>query len=108
MGFSALPARTLRWSADGSCNLGEQIHSWGTRSHLGATGFESQQTEEPVSADRPNNLFDALPGDRGACGAFGNRSYKSSVQTWISENRLPLAAASMLLIATAVGGLRKK
>jgi len=74
--------------------------------YLGATGFDSQQTNEPVRPERPNNLFDPLPGDRGAHGSFGNRSYKRSIQTWITENRLSLAVAGTLLIGATIGGLR--
>jgi hypothetical protein len=69
---------------------------------LGATGLNSQQTRELVSSDRSNDLFEALLGDRGAHGNFGDRSYKQSIQTSIAENRLSLAVASSLLIGTTI------
>jgi hypothetical protein len=74
--------------------------------YLGATGFDSQQASEPVSSDRPDNLFKALPGDRGAHGSFGNHSHKQSIQTWITENRLSLAVAGTLLIGATIGSRR--
>src|SRR3569833_873431 len=36
--------------------------------YLGDTGFDSQQTPEKVPANRPDNLFEPLPGDFGAHG----------------------------------------
>jgi short-subunit dehydrogenase len=74
--------------------------------YLGATGFDSQQTSKPVSSDRPDNLFEAMPGDHGAHGSFGNHSHKQSIQTWITENRLSLALAGTLLIGAAIGSRR--
>jgi NAD(P)-dependent dehydrogenase (short-subunit alcohol dehydrogenase family) len=39
--------------------------------HLARTGYDAQQTDEPVPAGRPDNLDGPLPGDRGAHGRFG-------------------------------------
>ena len=75
--------------------------------YLGATGFDSQQTDERISPDRPNNLFAALPGDHGAHGSFGKRSYQHSLQSWVSANRSLLAAVGML-VAGATIGLRNR
>jgi short-subunit dehydrogenase len=71
--------------------------------YLGSTGFDSQQTTEPVSSNRPNNLFEALPGDRGAHGSFGSRSYKLSIQSWLNRNRLSVAATIAFLAAATIG-----
>src|SRR5438105_3792296 len=38
--------------------------------YLARTGFDSQQTDEPVDADRPDNLFEPAPGAYGAHGIF--------------------------------------
>jgi NAD(P)-dependent dehydrogenase (short-subunit alcohol dehydrogenase family) len=52
--------------------------------YLARTGFDSQQTDEPVGPDRPDNLFgplDASPGaDRGAHGQFDGRAHPSNWQ----------------------------
>lgn len=37
-------------------------------------------TAEPEDPDRPNNLYDPLPGDWGACGRSGDRALASSEQ----------------------------
>jgi short-subunit dehydrogenase len=68
--------------------------------YLARTGYDSQQTDEPVSPDRPNNLWAPLPGDHGAHGPFASRSSGYSVQTWVNE-RLPAlagAAAAAVLV----------
>jgi short-subunit dehydrogenase len=46
---------------------------------LAKTGYGSQQTNEAVPANRPNNLFEPLPGDRGAHGPFDSRARKYSL-----------------------------
>jgi short-subunit dehydrogenase len=70
--------------------------------YLGATGFNSQQTSEAVTDDRPNNLFEALPGDYGAHGSFGSLSYKRSIQSWINRNRLVATIAVAFVVAATI------
>jgi NAD(P)-dependent dehydrogenase (short-subunit alcohol dehydrogenase family) len=48
--------------------------------YLARTGYDAQQTEEPVEQDRPDNLFEAVPGDRGAHGRFDDRSRKRTLR----------------------------
>lgn len=54
---------------------------------LGETGFDSQQTSEPVRPDRPDNLFEPLAGDFGAHGIFDARAHGSSPQIWFEKHR---------------------
>ncbi|HWQ53629.1 MAG TPA: SDR family oxidoreductase [Bryobacteraceae bacterium] len=54
---------------------------------LARTGFDSQQTDGPVQPGRPDNLWEPLPGDRGAHGAFDDRSWSFSPQFWANKNR---------------------
>jgi NAD(P)-dependent dehydrogenase (short-subunit alcohol dehydrogenase family) len=76
--------------------------------YLGRTGYESQQTSEPESPDRPTNLWEPLPGDRGAHGAFDQRAKEKSWELRVSLNRVWLAAGCTLGAATALlAGLRK-
>lgn len=42
--------------------------------YLAATGYAAQQTAEPADPDRPDNLWEPLPGDHGAHGRFGSRA----------------------------------
>ncbi len=55
--------------------------------YLGEGGYKSQQTDEPVSPDRQNNLYEPVPGDHGAHGSFEARSKDFSPQLWADKNR---------------------
>jgi len=55
--------------------------------YLGKTGYESQQTCEPVAPGRPNNLFQPAGGDHGAHGRFDARAHGHSPQLWADTHR---------------------
>jgi short-subunit dehydrogenase len=55
--------------------------------YLGRTGYSSQQTDERVSPDRPDNLFAPVQGDFTARGSFGNRASHGSVELWLAQHR---------------------
>jgi short-subunit dehydrogenase len=59
--------------------------------YLGKTGYKSQQTNEPDNPNRPNNLWEPLPGDHGAHGSFDARARSFSLQLWLDQNRNWLA-----------------
>ena len=58
---------------------------------LGRTGYAAQQTDEQRPADQPVNLWQPVPGDAGAHGAFAARARKRSLQSWLNLHRTPLA-----------------
>jgi short-subunit dehydrogenase len=68
--------------------------------YLGTHGYEAQQTPEPVAPDRPDNLFQPVPGNYAAHGIFASKSKDFSVQTWADLHRVPLGVA-----AAAAAGL---
>jgi hypothetical protein len=70
--------------------------------YLGRTGFDSQQTNEPENPGRPDNLFEPLPGDRGAHGRFDDRSHGRSIQLLAATHRGALIAAGAA-ISLAIG-----
>jgi short-subunit dehydrogenase len=72
--------------------------------YLGRTGFDSQQTSEAISKDRPDNLFEALPGDFGAHGVFGQQAHGQAATTWLSEHKgiTALAGAALGFLAFAL------
>ncbi len=80
--------------------LGDRYLAW--------TGFNSQQTDEPVAAGRPDNLFDPVPGPGSAHGDFDQRAKSSSVQWKATRHRRVLAAAgsALVLAALATAGRR--
>lgn len=55
--------------------------------YLAHTNYEAQQTDEPVEADRRDNLWSPVPGDHGAHGSFDNRSHNFSPQAWLNTHR---------------------
>jgi NADP-dependent 3-hydroxy acid dehydrogenase YdfG len=59
--------------------------------YLARTGYDSQQTSEPVSPERKDNLWKAVPEDRGARGSF-------SPVLWLDLHRGPLVTAACFLI----------
>jgi NAD(P)-dependent dehydrogenase (short-subunit alcohol dehydrogenase family) len=67
--------------------------------YLGRSGYASQQTAQPVPPDRPDNLFQPLPGDYGPHGAFSHRALRHSPQLWLSEHRAWMAAATLIGLA---------
>jgi hypothetical protein len=70
--------------------------------YLGRSGFSSQQTSEPEDPNRPNNLWETVPGDYGAHGRFDDRAQGSSAQLWATLHRVQLAMGAS---AAAVAGL---
>jgi len=69
--------------------------------YLARMGYDSQQTDEPASPDRQDNLYSPLPGDHGAHGAFDARARGFSVELWLSKHR-GLLAAGFLAAAAAL------
>ena len=55
--------------------------------YLGRTGFDSQQTGEQVSDNRPDNLFAPVPGDFGAHGVFGEQAHQQAAATWVAGHK---------------------
>ncbi len=70
--------------------------------YLARTGFDSQMTDEPVRADRPNNLWAPLPGDHGAHGRFDRRATSFSWQLEATMRRGWLALAGLAGAGLAV------
>ena len=72
---------------------------------LGHNGYASQQTDEPVSPDRPDNLFESVPGPYAARGIFSDRAKSFSLQNWANLHRGVVSAAGlgMAALAFAVG-----
>lgn len=74
---------------------------------LARSGYDSQQTEQPVPPDRPDNLWKTLPGDRGAHGTFGGAARRRSVRFAATTHRRLATAAGLAGLAT-VGLWRRR
>ena len=75
---------------------------------LAFQAYEGQQSDEPLPAARRDNLYEPVPGDRGAHGRFDESSIDRSGQLWLNINRnavamiaLPLLLLLGWLLATA-------
>ncbi|MGI8469602.1 MAG: SDR family oxidoreductase [Pyrinomonadaceae bacterium] len=67
--------------------------------YLAKEGYKAQQTDEPVSPDRQNNLYEPVAGDHGARGSFDARSTDFSPQLWADKNRGAVALAGLSVAA---------
>ena len=66
--------------------LGQRLAPWLADRYLADHAFSGQQTSETVGPDRPDNLFETVPGDQYAAdGAFTDRA-----QDWALTNKLTL------------------
>lgn len=72
--------------------------------YLADAAWEGQLTERDIGAERPDNLWDPVPGDQGAHGEFDARSREQSPQLWANERRAPLLGTVLGLAAGAVLG----
>jgi short-subunit dehydrogenase len=114
-----LAARSILWAAEHprrEVYVGEPtpLVIWGGRlipglvdRYLARTNYEGQQTDEPIPADRPSYLWEPLPGDRGAHGAFDDRAHERSVQYELATRHGLTAAAAALSGAGALA-LRRR
>ncbi len=70
--------------------------------YLAKNGYDAQMTEEPEDPNRPDNLWQPLPGDHGTHGAFDDRAHDRSIELELNKNRkwlLTGAAVVMGLLA---------
>jgi hypothetical protein len=75
--------------------------------YLSRQGQEAMQTDEPVEANRDDNLGEPVPGDHGAHGSFAARSRHWSSQFKATKNRKWLALAGVVLAAIVFDRWRK-
>ena len=75
--------------------------------YLARTGYDSQQYDGAEDPNRPHNLWQAVPGDHGAHGAFDARASSWSPQLWTSEHRGWVATGLVALAFFAVLRLLK-
>ncbi len=83
--------------------------------YLGRTGYDSQQTDERVNGEHPNNLWqpvDQEPGtDHGAHGGFDDQSHAHSPQLWASQHPVVSGTSALTLglgaLLAARGALRR-
>jgi NADP-dependent 3-hydroxy acid dehydrogenase YdfG len=75
--------------------------------YLARTGFDSQQTPDPVDEHRRETdyLFSPVRGDHGAHGPFADEAKPRSAQVWLAEHRAVVAAGAGAVVgALAAAG----
>jgi NAD(P)-dependent dehydrogenase (short-subunit alcohol dehydrogenase family) len=99
--FAAEHPRRELWVAGSTVRalLGNRVVPGLLDRYLGRTGYDSQQTDEPIERGRPDNLTDPLPGDRGAHGVFDQEARASSLQFLAATHRRLFGAGAVLAAA---------
>jgi short-subunit dehydrogenase len=70
--------------------------------YLGRTGYKSQQTSQPEDPNRPNNLWEPVPGDHGAHGTFDKRAHSTSYELLADLNRIWIGAGVTAALGTGL------
>jgi NAD(P)-dependent dehydrogenase (short-subunit alcohol dehydrogenase family) len=76
--------------------------------YLGRTGYQSQQVNSPADHERPDDLWEPVPGNFGAHGRFDSRATNHSPQLWVSEHRNWLVAGAGAVGAASLALLTRK
>jgi NAD(P)-dependent dehydrogenase (short-subunit alcohol dehydrogenase family) len=89
--------------------LGNKMAPWFADWYLARHGFSGQQTDEPESSGRPDNLWSPVDSDRdfGAHGRFDHAARDTSPQLWAAKHRTLTVAAFAAVIAAAIGIARR-
>jgi NAD(P)-dependent dehydrogenase (short-subunit alcohol dehydrogenase family) len=82
--------------------LGEKLMPGLLDQYLADHCYRAQQTDEPVSPNREDNLWDYVPGDHGAHGPFGARSKGSSRELWLATHKPLVAGLFSSLLAVGL------
>lgn len=69
--------------------------------YLAQTCYDGQQTDQPVSSDRPENLWYYVPGDHGAHGIFDSQSKTTSPELWARTHMGTMAAIAGGIVSLA-------
>ncbi len=76
--------------------------------YLARTGYESQQYDGHEDPNRPNNLWEPVPGDHGAHGDFDSRAHSLSAEWSVRSHSGFLGlAAGLGFAAAAIGWARR-
>jgi short-subunit dehydrogenase len=87
--------------------LGNKVAPWLADRYLARTGYDSQQTDQPVDPNRPDYLYEPVPGDHGAHGNFDDQAHEKSPQLWATKHRRWLALAGAVAGVALVGLARR-
>jgi NAD(P)-dependent dehydrogenase (short-subunit alcohol dehydrogenase family) len=104
------PARREWWvgASTALTLLGNALAPGFADRYLARTGFDSQQTDEPVPPGRPDNLFAPLPGERAAHGDFDEQAKPRSVQWELTRHRRLLGGGAGIVAGLLGAGVVRR
>ena len=111
--FAAYAGRREVWVGSPTIKaiLGNKIAPGLLDRYLARDGYSGQLSAEPADPSAPDNLFEVVPGDRGAHGRFDSRATSRSSALWVSMHKGSLltgaAVAGVLLVTAAVARILK-
>jgi NAD(P)-dependent dehydrogenase (short-subunit alcohol dehydrogenase family) len=82
--------------------VGNKVAAGYADHYLARNGYDSQQRDGLADPDRPDNLWEPVPGDHGAHGDFDDRAMEHSSQLWANTHRGLVALAGIAGIAGAL------
>jgi NADP-dependent 3-hydroxy acid dehydrogenase YdfG len=89
--------------------LGNKLAPWLADRYLARTAIKGQQVADmPVSPDRPDNLYEPVPGLAATHGIFDGQAKARSSQLWATTHRGALAFALVSIGVGALVGARQR
>lgn len=88
--------------------IGNKIAPWYADWVLARTGFDGQQTDVPADPNRPNNVWEPVPGDQGTYGEFKDIATNKSFTLWATMNRGLVRTVAGILMAGVVLALNAR
>jgi NAD(P)-dependent dehydrogenase (short-subunit alcohol dehydrogenase family) len=84
---------------------GDKVASAWLDDYLAKVGFKGQQSPQPVSPDRRDNLFEPVPGDFAAHGRFDGEAHEESPELWASIHKKQIGLAALGAVAATAAGV---
>lgn len=105
--FAAIHNRRSIWVGASTYKaiIGNKLSPAFADHELARTAYDGQQTPEPISPDRQNNLWQPVAEDRGVHGDFTSRSANHSITLWAARHRSLIAAVAGVAAITGVAAL---
>lgn len=85
---------------------GQEIAPGYADRYLAKFAYSGQETEQPVSPDRPDNLFEPAPEQYAAHGIFDDRASNSSPLTWMDLHRRAVTLSATVLAGAVFSLIR--
>lgn len=83
--------------------VGEKVVPGYIDRKLGRDGYAGEQTAQPASPNRIDNLWAPAPGNFGAHGPFDDRAKTRSVELWLAKRAPWLALTGAVVVGAALG-----